>query len=244
MAIDYEPTDRWLALVLFTRQFSTMVDAGISLVRCLQILEQNAAPPYDEAARVIRSQVEEGHILSSLMAALPDQFTPFYVKMVRVGEVGGILEESLRYLADILEDAWSLSRQSRQVNRIAWLFFRTSQHPKYPPPEDWCELKNSQHTFLLMLFCRSLGMMLSAGVPPKMALEVASDLLPATQREAVRAVAQGDLTENVAGKLAAIGFLPSLVTQLMEAGESDGAFDQKMEKAALVYERELKCRLM
>lgn len=87
-------------------------------------------------------------------------------------------------------------------------------------------------------------MMLSVGVPPKMALEVASDLLPATQREAVRAVAQGDLTENVAGKLAAIGFLPSLVTQLMEAGESDGTFDQKMEKAALVYERELKCRLM
>ncbi|HZO88282.1 MAG TPA: type II secretion system F family protein [Chthonomonadaceae bacterium] len=96
--------DSALALALFTRQFSTLVDAGLSLVRIMTILEQDAPPPFAAYATELREKLQEGYPLSRIMGERPDLFSGFYVKMIRVGEIGGILEESLNYLADLLEE--------------------------------------------------------------------------------------------------------------------------------------------
>jgi type II secretory pathway component PulF len=240
MAMNTPRISQPLALVLFSRQFSTLVDAGVSLMRALSILKENAPPPYNQAAAEIMPPLEAGQTLSKIMGEMPTLFSPFYVKMIRVGEIGGILEESLRYLAELLEESYKITRLSGKWVLVSWILHPSCRYEQ----EDWSELNDRQRTFILMLFCRSVGMMLSSGVPPKLTLETAADLLPANQREAVRLVASGDLASGVSEQLARLGFLPSLVTQLMDVGEKHGAFDQMMEKAAEVYQRELHYTLL
>lgn len=87
-------------LVVFTRQFSTMVDAGVPILRSLTILkEQSESAPFRKILEQVTADVQGGANLSDAMAKHPKAFSPIYVNMVRAGEAGGILDEVLGRLA-------------------------------------------------------------------------------------------------------------------------------------------------
>jgi len=91
-------------LAIFCRQFATMINAGVSLVRCLDVLEQQSANlTLKEIIRDIQKEVEGGATLSRSMAKFPRVFSELAVGLVRAGEVGGVLDETLDRLAGFLE---------------------------------------------------------------------------------------------------------------------------------------------
>jgi type IV pilus assembly protein PilC len=91
-------------LSLFTRQLSTMVGAGLPIVRSFEILEeQTKNPMLRRAVGDIRTNLEGGLALNECMAQHPKIFSPMYVSMVKAGETGGALDTILARLADTLE---------------------------------------------------------------------------------------------------------------------------------------------
>lgn len=91
-------------LSLFTRQLSTMIGAGLPIVRSFQILEeQTKNPMLRRAVADIRTNLEGGLTLNDSMAQHPKIFSPMYVSMVKAGETGGALDTILNRLADTLE---------------------------------------------------------------------------------------------------------------------------------------------
>jgi len=99
-------------LSIFCRQFSTMVDAGVSLVRALDVLgEQTQSPKLKRIIREIQVEVEGGQTLSKSMAKYPKVFSNLFVGLVRAGEVGGVLEEALQRLSHFLEKDMELRRK-------------------------------------------------------------------------------------------------------------------------------------
>ncbi len=99
-------------LALFCRQFSTMVDAGVSLVRCLDVLgQQTDDPKLRKILADISERVEGGESLSRAMQRHPRTFSNLFIGLVRAGEVGGVLEESLQRLSHFLEKDVELRRK-------------------------------------------------------------------------------------------------------------------------------------
>jgi type IV pilus assembly protein PilC len=116
-------------LTVATRQFSTMVSSGMSMLRALYVLEeQQENEKLKEAFASIRKDVEAGLALSDALARHPDIFNELYVAMVAAGETGGILEETLKRVADQLEKDASLRRQikSAMVYPIVIISFATA----------------------------------------------------------------------------------------------------------------------
>jgi len=103
-------------LTIATRQFSTMVSSGMSLLRVLYVLEeQSENPKLKEAWASVRKDVEAGLSLSDSLARHPDIFNELYVAMIAAGETGGILEATLQRVADQLEKDASLRRQIKSA---------------------------------------------------------------------------------------------------------------------------------
>jgi type IV pilus assembly protein PilC len=99
-------------LVVFTRQFSTMIDAGLPLVQGLTILgEQSENPTFKAILKEITKDVEGGSTLAEAMKKHPKIFDSLFVNLVAAGEVGGILDTILRRLAQFIEKAERLKSQ-------------------------------------------------------------------------------------------------------------------------------------
>jgi type IV pilus assembly protein PilC len=98
-------------LTVFSRQFATMVNSGLAMLRCLYVLEEQT--PNKKLCGVIgevRQDVEAGISLSDALEKHPDVFNKLYVSMVRAGEMGGILDEVLNRVATQLEKEDSIRR--------------------------------------------------------------------------------------------------------------------------------------
>jgi type IV pilus assembly protein PilC len=99
-------------IVIFTRQFSTMIDAGLPLVQGLTILaEQSENPTFKTILKEITKDVEGGSTLAEAMKKHPKVFDDLFVNLVAAGEVGGILDTILRRLATFIEKAEKLKSQ-------------------------------------------------------------------------------------------------------------------------------------
>ncbi len=99
-------------LTTFTRQLSTLQDAGLPLLRSLQILEQQQKPGLLKGTlQGVVEDVEGGSSLSEAMANQPKAFNLLYTKMVAAGEVGGVLDVILQRLAEFMEKSQRLKRQ-------------------------------------------------------------------------------------------------------------------------------------
>jgi type IV pilus assembly protein PilC len=98
-------------LSIFTRQFSVMIDAGLPLVQCLDILAQQQNNKYfQQVLMQVRQDVEEGSTLAAAMARQPKVFDPLYTNMVEAGETGGILDIILQRLSTFIEKIVKLKR--------------------------------------------------------------------------------------------------------------------------------------
>lgn len=98
-------------LAIFTRQFSVMIDAGLPLVQCLEILaNQQENKTFQKVLTGTRSAVEGGSNLSAAMKQYPKVFDPLYSNMVEAGETGGILDTILQRLSTYIEKNVKLQR--------------------------------------------------------------------------------------------------------------------------------------
>ena len=103
-------------VAIFTRQFSVMLDAGLPLVQCLEILgEQEENQKFQTVIQQVRSDVESGSSLADAMATHPKAFDRLYVNMVAAGEAGGILDIILQRLATYIEKAVRLKNQVKSA---------------------------------------------------------------------------------------------------------------------------------
>src|SRR5262249_56373889 len=101
-------------LVIFTRQFATMIDAGLPLVQCLDILStQSDNKRFGKILGDVKTHVESGATFSEALKRHPKVFDELYVNLVAAGEVGGILDTILNRLGTYIEKAQKLKRQVR-----------------------------------------------------------------------------------------------------------------------------------
>jgi type IV pilus assembly protein PilC len=99
-------------IILFARQFSTMIDAGLPIIQCLDILySQQANLTLKKMLKEIKESVEGGATLAEALKTFPKQFDDLFVNMIAAGEAGGILDAILRRLAAYMEKAAKLKAQ-------------------------------------------------------------------------------------------------------------------------------------
>lgn len=111
-------------LAIFTRQFSVMIDAGLPLVQCLEILStQQENKAFAKVLAGVRSSVESGSTLANALRQYPKIFDDLYTNMVEAGETGGILDTILQRLSTYIEKAVKLKRavQSALIYPVAVL---------------------------------------------------------------------------------------------------------------------------
>lgn len=96
-------------LVVFTRQFATMIDAGLPIIQCLDILaSQQKNQSFKKVILNVKTEVEGGSTLANALKKQPKVFSDLYVNLVAAGEVGGILDTILNRLAVFMEKAMKL----------------------------------------------------------------------------------------------------------------------------------------
>jgi type IV pilus assembly protein PilC len=107
-----QPKVKETDIILFARQFSTMIDAGLPIIQCLEILytqQENAT--FKKILKSIKEAVEGGATLAESLKKFPKQFDDLFVNMVAAGEAGGILDTILRRLSTYMEKAAKLKSQ-------------------------------------------------------------------------------------------------------------------------------------
>ncbi|NOQ47444.1 MAG: type II secretion system F family protein, partial [Desulfobulbaceae bacterium] len=108
----FQPKVTGKDIVIFTRQLSTMIDAGLPLVQCLQILsKQQENSTFRRILTEIQTDVESGTTLADAMRKHPKVFDNLYSNMIEAGELGGILDTILSRLAVFKEKAMALQKK-------------------------------------------------------------------------------------------------------------------------------------
>src|SRR5712692_5407795 len=276
-------------LTVFTRQFATMVNAGLSMVRTLNILEQQT-----ESAKLktivgdVRKHVEEGMTLSDALGQHPDTFSALTINMVRAGEIGGVLDDVLNRLAIFYEKDLSLRQKVRAamtypaaiftfaLGVIFFLVLIIVTHALtgywyvflggllvsfwglrvYIGTERgrfrWDRYKLRVPVFGPLLrkvtisrFTRTLGTLITSGVPIMQALEVVSkaveNKIVAQAIDSVRSsIREG---ESIALPLQNSGLFPPMVVQMTAVGEETGTLDSMLQKVADFYDAEVESTL-
>jgi type IV pilus assembly protein PilC len=104
------------ALAIFSRQFATMVNSGLPILRALSILsQQTESPNLAQVVTEVRIDVERGLSLSAAMGRHPKVFNTLYTSMIRAGETGGVLDQTLLRLADQIEKEVKLRSQIKSA---------------------------------------------------------------------------------------------------------------------------------
>src|SRR5262249_6306141 len=114
--LDFMERIKLTDLAVMTRQLSTMITSGMTILRALYVLEaQTANKKLVEVLTAVRKDVEAGLALSDALARHPKVFSQLYVAMASAGETGGVLDASLERIADQLEKEDSLRRQVKSA---------------------------------------------------------------------------------------------------------------------------------
>lgn len=101
-----QPKVKTRDIILFARQFSTMIDAGLPIIQCLDILySQQGNATFKKMLRSIKDDVESGSTLAEALKRFPKEFDDLFVNMIAAGEAGGILDTILRRLSTYMEKA-------------------------------------------------------------------------------------------------------------------------------------------
>lgn len=108
----FQPKVTGKDIVIFTRQMSTMIDAGLPLVQCLEILgKQQSNSTFKKVLGVVMSDVESGSTLADSMRKHPKIFDNLFTNMIEAGETGGILDTILGRLAGFMEKSMALKKR-------------------------------------------------------------------------------------------------------------------------------------
>jgi type IV pilus assembly protein PilC len=103
-------------VIIFCRQFSTMIDAGLPIIQCLELLYSQAEnPTFKKIMKQIKDDVEGGTTLADALKKHPEQFDTLFVNMIAAGEAGGILDTILKRLSEHLEKAAKLKAKVKSA---------------------------------------------------------------------------------------------------------------------------------
>ncbi|MGE5531958.1 MAG: type II secretion system F family protein [Bacteroidota bacterium] len=225
-------------LTAYLRQFSIMINAGVSLMRCLHVLDQSINfEPLRLANQQLQRDVEGGETLSKSMCSHPQMFTPFLIGLVRAGEIGGVLDDTMMRAAGFYE---------RQLHhrRERFLQYATAQvlGEEYEQKYEQA-LTDLQDTLLIEYFCYMFGTMLGAGVPLLQAMEVAAEILPERLQAGVMQ-ARVSVREGASiGPAMTVAGFPGAVVTLLTIGEETGALDRMALRAGDILEAQAEARL-
>jgi type IV pilus assembly protein PilC len=296
-------------LAIFTRQLSVMIDAGLPLVQCLELLQKEEPDPRMAAAiEAVRADIESGASLADALAKREEAFDRLYTNMVAAGEAGGILDVILQRLSTFIEKEVKLKAQVRSamiyptavlsiaaivVVVILWkvvptftMLFAGMGATLPLPTRVVIALSNGLiyalpfivggffggtyllrryykstagrlrvDTTLLKMpligkilrkvavarFCRTLGTLMSSGVPLLDGLDITAKTAGnAVIENAVKFVrARIERGETIAAPLKSTQVFPTMVSQMIGAGENTGALDTMLNKIAEFYEEEV-----
>lgn len=303
-------------LAVFCRQFSTMVDAGVSLVRCLDVLGRQTQDPKLKKILVdVGERVESGESLSVAMRRHPKAFDNLFIGLIRAGEVGGVLEESLQRLSQFIEKDVELRRKVKSalvypiivvvfataivvfllmffipmmaelfndlglqnqdmpaitqflidfsnalkerwwmfiigivVFIISWKLFTSTRFGRRVA--DRIKMKvpvfgQLHHKVCLARFSRTMGTLLSSGVPILQAMEtvagtVGNSVMADAVLDARARIREGD---SIGGPLEDSRLFPPMVVHMIGVGEESGSLDFMLQKIADFYESEVDAML-
>ncbi len=108
----FEPNITEKDIVIFTRQFATMIDAGLALVQCLEILEkQQENKKFKKVLKEVKTSIEKGETYSDALKQHPDVFEELYANMIEAGEAGGILDTIMGRLSAYMEKTMALKKK-------------------------------------------------------------------------------------------------------------------------------------
>lgn len=108
----FQPKVTETDVIIFCRQFSTMIDAGLPIIQCLEILHsQQENPSFKKVIKQIKDTVEGGETFADALKKFPDQFDDLFVNMIAAGEAGGILDLILQRLSAYMEKTAKLKAQ-------------------------------------------------------------------------------------------------------------------------------------
>jgi len=226
MKTQVENRDLLPALLIFTRQFATLVQHGVNIRQCFVLLGEDAPSPYAEVTDQLGEQVEAGRTLYEAMSITDYWFPPLYLAMIKAGEVGGVLDEFLGYLAELLENEWEFRRQGALGEDDLMLF-----NPAVGP-SDWRNLSDERRLMTLSLWCRTMSMLLSARVPLNIALLTSAKLLPPKQQQELQQDAKQKALLPV---LRSVNFLPATALTLIGFGQQADTLDLALDHLARLY---------
>jgi type IV pilus assembly protein PilC len=107
-----QPRVRETEVIIFARQFSTMIDAGLPLLQCLDILHtQELNPTFKKILKKIKESVESGETFANALRKFPKVFSEIFINMVAAGEASGVLDVILKRLSSYMEKTAKLKRQ-------------------------------------------------------------------------------------------------------------------------------------
>src|SRR5919107_1720048 len=247
-------------LTIATRQLSTMVSSGMSLLRALYVLEeQTKSDKLKDALTQVRKDVEAGISLSDAMSKHPEIFNDLYIAMVEAGELGGILESTLQRVADQLEKDDSLRRQVKSAMMypaliggfaltvlLALVTFLVPVFEKIFKDFGGDLPAITKLTVSLARFSRTYSALIAAGVPMLQAIEItgrtAGNRVVEKAMEQVHASVKGggSIAQPMRGEPTAF---PSMVVQMVAVGEETGALETMLSKVADFYEDEVAASL-
>ena len=108
----FQPKVKEGDVIIFARQFSTMIDAGLPLLQCLDILHsQQENPTFKKILKTVKESVETGETFAGSLAKFPKVFDELFINMVAAGEAGGILDVILRRVSAYMEKMAKLKKQ-------------------------------------------------------------------------------------------------------------------------------------
>src|SRR6266702_3252650 len=249
-------------VVVFTRQFATMINAGLPLVQALDILSQQTENKILAAVtRQVVYDVESGQTLADALRKQPKAFNDLYVNMVAAGEAGGILDTILIRLAEFLEKNDAIVRKVKgamiypgvilSVAAIAISVLLIFVIPTFKTAPGRLQID----TLLLKLpvlgdvlrksavsrFTRTLGTLISSGVSILDGLEITARtagnmVIHNAVMESRASIAGG---ETIAGPLQKSKVFPPMVISMIAVGEQTGGLDEMLSKIADFYDDEV-----
>jgi type II secretory pathway component PulF len=225
-------------LTAYLRQFSIMINAGVSLIRCLYTLDQAITyEPLKQANDQLKRDIEGGETLSRSMCSHPQIFTPFLVGLVRAGEIGGVLDDTMMRAADFYE-------RQLEHRRQRFMQYATAQVLGEEYEQEYEQaLADLQETLLIEYFCYMFGTMLGAGVPVLQALEVAAEILPERLQAGIMQ-ARDSVREGASiGPAMTVAGFPGAVVMLLTIGEETGTLDRMALRAGDILQAQAEARL-
>ncbi|MBI4828192.1 MAG: type II secretion system F family protein [Nitrospinae bacterium] len=251
-------------IVIFTRQFATMIAAGLPLVQCLNILAgATENKMFGKAITDIRQRVETGDTFADALRKHPKVFDNLYTNMIEAGETGGILDKILLRLADYMEKAMALKGKIKSAMvypaaivtvAVAVVIFLLAVYAfvQFRKTEKGLIMTDRIFIRLPVLgeliqkvavakFTRTMGTLISSGVPIIEGLEITART---AGQKVIELAVLGVIDDIKQGKglsepLKEQGVFPTMVVQMIEVGEQTGALDAMMNKIADFYDEEV-----